>query len=126
MASGGGGGSSTQPPGGDKGKQKKKDPIRVSVGRTGRQARLKELMNDDKLGSADRGWLKQDANAMRKDRTQRPTLRVPPGKQLAHKRGFEASKGYGYDRSNLQLKSIHDTQHKYDKMGYLNKDMGKK
>ncbi len=83
-------------------------------------------MKDDKVSSAWRGWLKQDANAMKRGNRKRKTLRNPPGTVLAHKRGFEAAKGYGYEYSNMQLKSVHDTQHKYDKMGRLNKDRGKK
>ena len=35
-------------------------------GRTGRQARLRELGNDSKLGKADRGWIKQERNNMKR------------------------------------------------------------
>lgn len=55
----------------------------------------------------------------------RPGLRVPPGTQLAHKRGFEAAKGYGYGHSDLKTVDIHKIQHKCDKMGKLNNE-GKK
>ncbi|MEI8321439.1 MAG: polymorphic toxin type 8 domain-containing protein [Alphaproteobacteria bacterium] len=86
-----------------------------TIGRAGKQKRLKGLAQDDKLGSADRGWLKQEKNLiLTKKRT---TLRVPPGKELAHKRGFEASKGYDYSYSNLQDKILHRLQHKFDGMG---------
>ncbi|MDR3151262.1 MAG: hypothetical protein LBT67_00220, partial [Holosporaceae bacterium] len=94
------------------------------IGRTGKQARLREIMTDDKVSSAWRGWLKQDANAVKSGK--RSTLRVPKGTNLAHRRGFEAAKGYGYEHSNLQWKSNHDAQHRYDNMGRLNKDKGKK
>jgi len=91
-------------------------------GRKGKYGRLKELMNDDKLGSADRGWLKQEFNNIkRKDKTH---TRVPPGKVLAHRRGFEADKGYSYEYSDLQNIDLHKIQHKYDKNGKLNKDRG--
>jgi hypothetical protein len=81
-------------------------------GRAGRQQKLKELANDPKVSSADRGWLKQDSNAIiRKKRT---TLRVPPGKELAHKRGFEARKGFSYQHTNLQGKDLHKLQHKVE------------
>ena len=59
-------------------------------------------MRDAKVSSAWRGWLKQDANAMKRGNRERKTLRNPPGTVLAH------------------------NQHKYDKMGRLNKDRGKK
>ncbi|MDR1401340.1 MAG: hypothetical protein LBI81_00060 [Puniceicoccales bacterium] len=83
-------------------------------------------MDDPNLGSADRGWLKQEANAMARDKESRPTLRVPPRKELAHRRGFEAAKGYDSKHSNLQDKVLHKIQHKIDKNGQLNKDQGKK
>lgn len=35
---------------------------------------------------------------------------------------MEAAKGFGYEHSNLQLKSLHRLQHKYDdNYGRLNK-----
>ena len=58
----------------------------LKAGRSGRQARLKELGDDPKLGKADRGWIKQEQNS------KRPAIRVPPGKELAHPRGKEAAK----------------------------------
>ena len=51
---------------------------------------------------------------------------MPPGTQLAHERGFEAAKGYGYEKSNLQIIELYKIQHKHDKQGRLNKDRGKK
>ena len=91
-------------------------------GRTGRQARLRELGNDSKLGKADRGWIKQERNNMK--RKNRSTIRNPIGKVLAHPRGKEAAKGYSYKESQLQLESNHKLQHKYDDNGKRNKDMG--
>lgn len=96
----------------------------LNNGRTGKQARLKELSNDLKIGSADRGWLQQELNSI--ERGKRTTLRVPLGKELAHKRGFEAAKGFDYSYSNLQDKSLHKLQHKYDGMGKKNKQTGQK
>jgi hypothetical protein len=84
-----------------------------NTGRQGQQARLRELMNDETLGSADKGWLKQEKNIV--DRGNRQTMRVPPGKELAHRRGFEAAKGYGYEHSDLKTKADHALQHKFDK-----------
>ena len=91
-------------------------------GRTGRQARLRELGNDSKLGKADRSWIKQERNNMK--RKNRSTIRNPIGKVLAHPRGKEAAKGYSYKESQLQIESNHKLQHKYDNNGKRNKDMG--
>ena len=102
--------------------------VAKKVGRSGKQARLRDLMNDDKISSSWRGWLKQDANAMKRDITKRPNLRVPFGTNLAHRRGFEASKGYNYQNGQayLQNADLHKIQHKHDKYGKLNKDGGTK
>ena len=89
-----------------------------NVVRVGRQARLRELANDNKLGSADRGWIKQEMNSIA--RGQRSTIRNPPGKDLAHGRGREAAKGYDYSHANLQDRSLHRLQHKYDDFGRAN------
>ena len=90
--------------------------------RTGRQTRLRELGDEPKLGKADRGWIKQERNNMK--RKNRSTIRNPIGKVLAHPRGKEAAKGYSYKESQLQLESNHKLQHKYDNNGKRNKDMG--
>jgi len=111
----------------------------VNKGRSGKQARLRELANDPKLGKADKGWIKQGLNQI--NRGKRKNIRLPGsskkrekgekkyggagGKELAHKRGYEADKGYGYEYSNLQDKKLHKLQHKYDDKGRKNKDRGK-
>ncbi|MDB2439304.1 polymorphic toxin-type HINT domain-containing protein [Hellea sp.] len=89
-----------------------------NCGRTGKQARLKEMGQDPKLGKADRGWIKQEQNSIA--RGQRKNIRVPPGKEMAHERGREAAKGYDYKHSNLQNKADHKAQHKYDNNGRSN------
>ncbi|MBS0186406.1 MAG: hypothetical protein JSS34_08870, partial [Proteobacteria bacterium] len=89
------------------------------LGRSGKQKRLKELMTDEKLGSKDRGWLKQEFNQIQREK--RETLRVPPGKELAHKRGFESAKGFSYEHAILQDKSLHKIQHRFDNLGRKNK-----
>ncbi|WP_399257192.1 polymorphic toxin type 8 domain-containing protein [Terriglobus albidus] len=38
-----------------------------------------------------------------------------PAKNLAHRRGKEARKGYDYSHSDLQDKDLHDTQHRLEK-----------
>ncbi|WP_082905851.1 polymorphic toxin type 8 domain-containing protein [Bradyrhizobium centrolobii] len=89
-----------------------------AAGRAGKQARLRELVNNDKLGSADRGWLRQELNSI--ERGQRSTIRNPPGKDLAHERGREAAKGYDYSHSNWQDRDRHRLQHRYDDFGRAN------
>ena len=92
----------------------------TSEGRKGDQARLRELGNDDKVSSADRGWIKQEMNSIEQGKQEK--IRRPPGKELAHERGREAAKGYSYQHSNLQEKGLHTLQHKHDDFGRKNKE----
>lgn len=85
------------------------------TGRLGKQARLKELSKDPKVSSALRGELKRDINQIK--RKKRKTIRVPKGYELAHRRGYEARKGFGYKYSDLQTIKNHRLQHKYDNYG---------
>jgi hypothetical protein len=96
-------------------------------GRTGKQPKLRELADDPNVSSSDRGWIKQDINAIESKSTNqagnpRRNIRNPPGKDLAHERGREAAKGYDYGSSNLQNPDLHRTQHKYDNYGRKNKE----
>lgn len=97
-------------------------PTPKGAGRTGGQERLRQIAEDPNTSSSDRGWIKQEQNAV--NRGQRPNIRNPPGKELAHTRGREAAKGYDHleSPSNLQNKDLHKTQHKIDKGGRLNKE----
>ncbi|MDX1917190.1 MAG: polymorphic toxin type 8 domain-containing protein [Rickettsiaceae bacterium] len=97
--------------------QNKKD------GRRHKQKRLRQLMNDDKVASCDRGWIKQDYHQIQ--RGTRKSIRIPPGKHLSHWRGFEAQKGYSYLYSSLQDIKLHKLQHKFDGYGAKNIDRGK-
>ncbi len=90
------------------------------VGRSGKQAKLRELKEDPNLGSADRGWLKQEANAIKAGN--RKKMRLPPGKDLAHVPGRESAKGYSYKHSVLQDRDLHQARHEIDKQGALNKE----
>jgi hypothetical protein len=83
-------------------------------GRNGKQAKLKDIANDPKESSTDRGWIKQDQNAVA--RGNRTTLRVPPGKNLAHERGKEVAKGYGYKDSKLNTVELHKLQQSTEKV----------
>jgi len=48
-------------------------------------------------------------------------LKNPPGYDLAHYRGYEASKGFNYRYSHLNTRKNHRLQHKYDRNGKRNK-----
>ena len=82
-------------------------------GRNGKQQRLKDAGDDPKEGSSVRGWIKQEKNNVA--RGKRTTIRVPPGKNLAHDRGKEAAKGYGYDHSKVQDIDLHKNQHQVER-----------
>ena len=89
-------------------------------GRAGKQSKLRSLVNDDKMASSIRGWIRQEINAIL--RGSRKNIRNPPGKDLAHQRGREAAKGYDYRSSNIQDRGLHRSQHKYDDFGRKNKE----
>jgi hypothetical protein len=81
-------------------------------GRAGKQTKLKSLLSDPNVSAADKGWIKQDMNAI--EHGSRSTIRVPPGKNLAHRRGYEAKNGHGYEHSDLQDIDLHKLQHKHE------------
>lgn len=75
----------------------------------GRQAQLRGLLDDPTVSRADRGWIRQELNAIA--RRQRTSIRVPPGKILAHLRGYPARLGYDYRYTRLEGIDIHKIQH---------------
>jgi hypothetical protein len=81
-------------------------------GRSGKQARLRELGADPNVSSANRGWIQQELNSIA--RGQRTTIRVPKGMNMAHRRGYEAKKGNSYQYSDLQDVDLHKLQHKHE------------
>ena len=95
------------------------DVFGLDCGRSGKQAKLRSLLDDPNTPKHVKGWIKQELNSI--FRKKRRTIRNPKGYELAHKRGMEAAKGFGYEHSNLQLASLHKLQHKYDNFGRLNK-----
>lgn len=114
-----------------KGLDKIGDAIDVakSGGRSGKQARLKEIMNDPKASSADRGWLKNDQRHI--ETGNKKALRVPrngrnsPGRkaedkgyELAHPHDSPASKGNGYSGSKLKNHSDHKVETRLHKKRY--------
>lgn len=90
------------------------------AGKQNRNQRLKDLVKDGKVSSADKGWIKQEMNEVAAKK--KSHLRNPPGKDLAHERGRETKKGYGYEHAHLQNRKDHRTQHKLDNWGKNNKE----
>ncbi|WP_304519335.1 polymorphic toxin type 8 domain-containing protein [Clostridium estertheticum] len=84
-------------------------------GRGGKQKRLREIVKDDKVSCTISGEIKRDINEIKKGK--RGSIRVPSGYEMAHKRGYEARNGYGYEHSDLQIIENHRTQHKIDGYG---------
>ena len=70
------------------------------------------LVNDINVSAADRGWIRQEMNQI--ERGVRKNIRVPPGRNLAHRRGFEAKRGFDYRYSDLQDVDLHKLQHRYE------------
>lgn len=80
-------------------------------GRSGKQPRLREILNDPKASSADRGWVQQELNAIA--RGKRRSIRVPIGKVMAYRRGMRARNGHSYLQSDLQDVDLHKLEHKH-------------
>jgi|GEM_PF-1498320 len=91
-----------------------------SIGRSGKQERLKELANDSKVSSSERGWIKNEQRHI--ENGNRSTIRNPgnsrnskgPGKVLAHPKGQRAKDGYSYKNAKLQDTDLHKLEHKYE------------
>tara|TARA_B100000575_G_C23097694_1_gene633171 strand:+ start:1286 stop:1663 length:378 start_codon:yes stop_codon:yes gene_type:complete len=95
------------------------------LGKLKQQEKLKMCANDLKLAKYLRGWIKQEINSIERNSKNnnnkvKKRLKVPPGYQLAHEKGREKAKGFGYEHSNLILKSDHKIQHKFDNNGKSN------
>ena len=90
-----------------------------NLGRTGKQARLREIGNDPKASSADRGWIKNEQRHIKTGN--RRTIRNPGnsrnstgrGKELAHPRGKRAKDGHSYKDAKLQDADLHKLEHKH-------------
>ena len=78
------------------------------------------MMDDPKVSSADRGWIKNETRHIKNKN--RETIRLPRnsrnskrgGSVLAHKRGKRAKDGHGYDQSVLQDTDLHKLEHKHE------------
>jgi len=110
-------------PTGGGGKGGGKGAVSENVGRSGRQARLKELSNDSKVSSADRGWIKNEMRHVASGN--RSTIRMPgnsrnsngkinPGKVLAHPKGQRAKDGHSYKNAKIQDNDLHKLEHKHE------------
>jgi len=82
-----------------------------NTGRSGKQARLREIADDDKVSSALRGEIKRDMNQIA--RGKRKTIRVPQGCHLAHRTGYSAKNGFSYAHSDLQWIADHMRHHHF-------------
>ncbi|AZA78661.1 hypothetical protein EG347_14665 [Chryseobacterium sp. G0186] len=51
---------------------------------------------------------------------------IPPGYNRAHFREYESAKGCDYSYSELNMRTNHELQHKYDDDGAKNKEGGSK
>ncbi len=76
-----------------------------------REGRLKQLKDDPKVSSADRGWIE---NEMRQVNTgNRDVVRNPPGKDLRHPPGRANAQGFDYSETQIQDRATHRSQHRY-------------
>ncbi|ETD72595.1 type IV secretion protein Rhs, partial [Pelistega indica] len=82
----------------------------------GKQQRLRALLNDVKAPKHIRGWIQQELNRIKGTKKR---IRVPPGYDLAHWRGYENAKGFDYTYTDLNFKRNHKIQHRFDKGGGL-------
>ena len=77
------------------------------------EARLRALATSDKTGSADRGWIRQEANRVDRNRAANPnliygntrhavanTVRNPPGKNLVQNQGRDNRGRYSGNRND--------------------------
>ena len=91
----------------------------LKQGRSGKQERLRELATDPKVGSADRGRLKNEIRHV--ETGNRKTIRNPRnsrnsnsrGTELAHPRGQRAKDGHSYKDAKFQDADLHKLEHKH-------------
>ena len=96
-------------------------------GKINKNNQLKKLILNNKISSADRGWIKQELNMILNkwcnlEGKFKKNIRNPPGRELAHDRGRENKKGYGYEHTHIKYIEDHRRQHKFDNMGKKNKE----
>jgi RHS repeat-associated protein len=97
----------------------------IFKGRSGRQKRMKELMNDPKVAKWVRGWFRNELRRIQQKKAS--NMRMPGnsnrskkllgnkrGKELAHKHDKPAKENNDYDGSKLQDADLHKTQHRVE------------
>lgn len=98
------------------------------------EARLREMAEDPKLGRSIRGEIKQEIRRVDLNRSRAlpkhlrsgsDNVRMPSGFDLAHARGVENHKGYGFSHAQLQSSDLHRLQHtgKLDHTWQYERDM---
>ena len=103
--------------------------VSTSSRRSGKQKRLREIMDDPKASSADKGWLKNDQRHI--DTGNKPALRVPrdgrksPGQkaedkgyEFAHPHNSPASQGNNYGGAKLKNHSDHKVETRLHRKRY--------
>jgi RHS repeat-associated protein len=83
----------------------------AKVGKIDRERRLLQLVNDVKVSSADRGWIKSEIRQVQTGN--RCTIRNPPGKDLRHPPKRSNAQGYDYSETQLQDRDTHRKQHRF-------------
>jgi RHS repeat-associated protein len=95
--------------------------VAQKIGRSGKQARLRELMNDPKVARHFRGWIKNEIRHMQRLNKPRKAIRLPynsrrsnpasmagqRGTELAHPRLKPARDGFDYSEAQLQNWDLH-------------------
>ena len=87
----------------------------------GKQERIRALATDKSQPRFVRGWVQNEIRRVetRKNlgKTTKLSLRLPPGFDLAHWRGYESKKGFSYTFTSLLTRILHRLQHKKDNGG---------
>lgn len=101
--------------------------VKNFLGKINKNKQLINLSSNHKISSLDRGWIQQELNMIHRKKCNqngniKKNIRNPPGKELAHDRGRERKKGYGYEHSQFKYIEDHRRQHKFDNMGKINKE----
>ena len=104
-----------------------KNLIKNFCGKHNKQQRLLSILNDTKISKTYKGWINQEINMIKrnwyyKSGNKKTKIRNPIGLELAHERGRETKKGYGYEHAHFKWIEDHRRQHKFDNMGKKNKD----
>jgi len=83
----------------------------IASGSITREKRLRQLVDDPNVSSADRGWITSEMRQV--ESGNRPVVRNPPGKDLRHPPRRANAQGYDYSETQLQDRATHRSQHRY-------------